>query len=275
MKLSIITVNRNNAAGLERTLNSVLPQTFNDFEHIIVDGASDDDSVEIIKRYEKESSLSTLKTPHPIRWISERDKGVFDAMNKGIAMAEGEYLLFLNSGDWLVSEDVLEKVFAENPIADVYYCQENVINNGKVWVSDIPEDLTFGFFYKSTLMHQSTFMKKSLFDEYGLYREDLKIMGDWEFWLRSIILGNATAKKSSIVVSNYVEDGISATNPELEIKEKNLVYQQFPLRYFVPDYRKYEKELQRGESVRWFCGKRFFMRIVDFLYGIARKISGK
>lgn len=92
MKLSIITVNRNNAAGLERTLNSVLPQTFNDFEHIIVDGASDDDSVEIIKRYEKESSLSTLKTPHTIRWISERDKGVFDAMNKGIAMAEDKVI---------------------------------------------------------------------------------------------------------------------------------------------------------------------------------------
>lgn len=264
MKLTIITVNRNNAAGLKRTLDSVLPQTFADFEHVIIDGDSSDDSVEIIRNYGNESRL-------PVRWISERDTGVFNAMNKGIAMAEGEYLLFLNSGDWLVDEYVLEKVFAENPTADIYYCQENVINNGKVWVSDIPEDLTFGFFYKSTLMHQSTFMKKSLFDEYGLYREDLKIMGDWEFWLRSIILGKATTKKSSIVISNYVEDGISATNPELEIKEKDIVYQQIPLKYFVPDYKNHEIELQRGESVRWFCGKKSFMRIVDFLYGLAGK----
>lgn len=271
MKLTIITVNRNNAAGLERTFNSVLPQTFSDFEHVIIDGASTDDSVEVIKKYEKETSLSTLKTPHPIRWISERDTGVFNAMNKGVAMAEGEYLLFLNSGDWLVSDDVLEKVFVENPVADVYYCQENVINNGKIWTSDIPETLTFGYFFGSTLMHQSTFMKKTLFDEYGPYREDLRIMGDWEFWLRSIILGKATTKKSSIVVSNYVEDGISATNPELEIKEKNIVYQQSPFRYFVPDYLKHEDELRRAEPVRWFCGKRFFMRTVDFLYGIARK----
>jgi len=270
MKLTIITVNRNNAQGLQRTLNSVKSQTFNDFEHLVIDGASSDDSVDVIKKYEKETSLSIIKTPHIIKWISEKDNGVFNAMNKGIAMAKGEYLLFLNSGDWLVNEKVLENVFAENPTADIYYCQENVINNGKVWTSDIPETLTFGFFYNSTLMHQSTFMKKSLFDEYGLYREDLKIMGDWEFWLRSIIFGKATAKKSTIVVSNYVEDGISASNPELEIEEKNIVYQQYPLKYFLPDYINAKRRLGRNKSIEWFCGKRLFMRTVDFLYNFAK-----
>ena len=103
-QLSIITINRNDAQGLEKTLESIWKkQSFKDFEHIIIDGASTDNSINIIKKY----------ASHLSYWVSEPDKGIYNAMNKGIIKAKGNYLLFLNSGDWL-ENDILARVFKEN-----------------------------------------------------------------------------------------------------------------------------------------------------------------
>ncbi len=106
-KLSIITINLNNSAGLDKTMKSVLVQSFRDFEYIVIDGGSNDGSVEILKSFEK---LYSNKTE--IIWLSETDKGIYNAMNKGIDLAHGEYLLFLNSGDSLVNPDILQTVFS-------------------------------------------------------------------------------------------------------------------------------------------------------------------
>ena len=102
-QLSIITINKNDAKGLEKTLESIWKkQSFKDFEHIIIDGASTDNSINIIKKY----------ASHLSYWVSEPDKGIYNAMNKGIIKAKGNYLLFLNSGDWL-ENDILARVFKE------------------------------------------------------------------------------------------------------------------------------------------------------------------
>ena len=106
MKISIITINWNNNEGLKRTLESVVSQTSREYEYIVVDGASTDGSVETIVRYANHSIL---------RWVSEPDGGIYNAMNKGIRMATGEYVMMLNSGDWFVGEGVLEALLAAFP----------------------------------------------------------------------------------------------------------------------------------------------------------------
>ena len=114
MKLSIITVNKNNALGLEQTALSIICQIFTDFEWIVIDGASGDNSINIIKKYEYKMKY----------WVSEADSGIYSAMNKGILQAAGTYCLFLNSGDWFFAPDSLARAFARinnSEPADIYY----------------------------------------------------------------------------------------------------------------------------------------------------------
>ena len=158
MKLSIITINYNNAEGLRKTLASVAAQTFRDFEHIIVDGGSTDESVEIIRQYADNEAIRPenskadnlalspyhLITSSPIIWISEPDSGIYNAMNKGIKMAKGEYLLFLNSGDYLVDADTLKNVFEEANDVDIIYGDRiNVYEDGsQKEVNYFPDKIT-------------------------------------------------------------------------------------------------------------------------------------
>ncbi len=122
VKLSIITVNLNNSAGLRKTIESIVKQTFKDFEYIIIDGGSTDGSAEVIKEFADKITY----------WVSEPDKGIYNAMNKGILHAKGEYLLFLNSGDWLADDDLLSKVFCEPRTADIIYGHMNFVSGDKI-----------------------------------------------------------------------------------------------------------------------------------------------
>ena len=196
MKLSIITVNLNNKTGLEKTVKSVCSQTFEEFEFIIIDGGSTDGSLDIIKRYEDNISC----------WVSEQDKGVYNAMNKGIKMAKGEYLQFLNSGDSLINSDVLNKVFKENKTEDIIYGNLMI---GKKFLKS-PPVLSFLVFFNDTINHQASFIKKALFEKYGLYREDLKIVSDWEFFMKTILFENCTHKYIDILIVSYEGGGISS-----------------------------------------------------------------
>jgi len=127
MKLSIITINYNNASGLRKTVESVLSQSTHDFEYIVVDGGSTDGSVEYL-----ESQNSELKTQN-FSFISEKDNGIYNAMNKGIRMAQGEYLHFLNSGDWLADEKVVENMLKTLPDCDIYVGNKIAVRpDGKV-----------------------------------------------------------------------------------------------------------------------------------------------
>ncbi len=174
-KVSIITINYNNCDGLEKTIPSVLSQTFTDYEYILIDGGSTDGSLELIKSHADKIAY----------WVSEKDAGIYDAMNKGIAVAKGEYCLFLNSGDYLYQTDVLQQVADLHLSADICYSDLLTARDG-VMVGRInsPEKISLAFLLVGTLPHQAQFIKRALFEEYGNYADAYKMCADWEFVIR-------------------------------------------------------------------------------------------
>lgn len=221
MTLSIITINRNNAAGLDKTLRSVASQTCRDFEHVVVDGASTDGSVEVIRKYAE--SLGDR-----VKWISEPDKGIYNAMNKGIAMASGDYIQILNSGDCLVSDDVTERMISALKDADypsiLYGNMLKDMPDGKIKrdKSFAGRDITCLDFYNGTLNHSPAYIQRNLFVKYGLYDEDLKIVSDWKWYFQAIILGEENPVYTDIDITLFDMNGISETNLGLRDQEKSL-----------------------------------------------------
>ena len=242
MKLSIITINYNNAEGLRKTLASVASQTYPNIEHIIVDGASTDGSVEVIREYENQLNI-THSTIH-LLWSSEPDNGIYDAMNRGIRKATGEYVQILNSGDLLAAGDVTEKMVAalngalingdaspscfQNRIPIFYgnmlksYDGKTIISRdtcgGKMYT---PE--SFLYFYKGTLNHDCAYIRRDLFEKYGLYNEQMRICSDWEWYVRAIVLGGEKPVYTNIDVTIFDMNGVSESygkNAELIKKER-------------------------------------------------------
>lgn len=209
MKLSIITINRNDAEGLHKTIKSIVGQTFTDYEYIVIDGASTDNSVDIIKKYENKISY----------WVSEPDKGIYNAMNKGIKAARGEYLFFLNAGDWFYSDKVLENVFALNRNEDFLYGNVCFIKDkDNFYITDYPEKISFLLFYMDGICHQAVFHKRSLFED-KLYDENLIIYSDYEFFIQKMIIENKSTFFVNEVISNYDENGLSSST-DLALIEK-------------------------------------------------------
>lgn len=235
MVLSIITINRNNAAGLEKTMQSVLSQSRTDYEYVVVDGASTDGSVEVIRRLSQDFG-------DRLKWVSEPDKGIYNAMNKGIRMATGEYVEILNSGDSLVSADVVGKMYAAlekngNP-SILYGNMLKDMPDGRV-VRDrcfAGREISFLGFYTGTLNHSPAYIQRSLFDEYGLYDESLRIVSDWKWYLQAIILGKEKPVYADIDVTLFDMTGISETNKTLCRKERNQVMSQMIHPSFLKDY---------------------------------------
>lgn len=229
MRLSIITVNLNNRIGLIKTIQSVLNQTFDDFEYIIIDGGSTDGSVDVIKQHVLRYSY----------WVSEKDKGIFNAMNKGIVKASGDYCLFLNSGDYLDSQKTLSEVFKLELNEDIVFGSIKNAYKDKVQLIEYPDEeyITFRHFIKSGLPHPGSFIKRNLFARTGLYDERYKVVNDWEFFLLAIFKHNATLKKIPIVISvfdmygnsNLTDNLIVDQNERKEILEENF-------KRFLPDY---------------------------------------
>jgi glycosyltransferase involved in cell wall biosynthesis len=211
LKLSIITINYNNREGLEKTMHSVFLQRFTGYEYIIVDGGSLDGSKEMIEQ--NESSLAWF--------VSEKDKGIYHAMNKGIEKAKGEYLLFLNSGDILVDDTSLGHFLGFD--ADIICADLKIIEGNTYQIRYAPDAPTFDFFTRDTLPHQSAFIKKSLFEKAGLYNEDLKFVSDWKFYLDAMCKFNATYVHLKKVVAAFNFDGISSDpeNAPILHKERN------------------------------------------------------
>lgn len=208
MKLSIITINYNNTAGLKKTLDSVAAQTYTEFEHIIVDGASTDGSVEEIITYNQ----SPIANRHKITWISEPDTGIYNAMNKGVRMANGEYTLMLNSGDYLVDEYVVEKIIPLLDGTDIIqgntieeYPDKTMRNRGYG-----KSDIDFFDVMKGHFLHQAAFCRRDLFDRYGMFDESYRIIGDTKFFMVCLGKENASFKYVDIDIANYDITGISA-----------------------------------------------------------------
>lgn len=235
MKLTIITINRNNTAGLGKTMQSVFSQTCKEFDYVVVDGASTDGSVDIISKF---ASLFG----HRMKWISEPDKGIYNAMNKGIGMASGEYVEFLNSGDYLAGPDVVArmlKALEENACPSILY--GNMLKdmpNGKILKDRgfAGQDISFLGFYTGTLNHPPTFIRRDLFNKYGLYDENLKIVSDWKWFIQAIILGEEKPIYAEIDVAVFDMTGISETNQELNKCERRQVLAELFPQTILEDY---------------------------------------
>ena len=210
MKLSIITINYNNVKGLRKTLASVAAQTYPNIEHIIVDGASTDGSVEVIREYENQLHI-THSTIH-LLWSSEKDNGIYDAMNRGIRKAKGEYTLMLNSGDYLVDECVLERIIPELDGTDIVQGNNVEECSGKTYRNRGygKSDIDFFDVMKGHFLHQSSFCKRDLFERYGYFDETYKMSGDTKFFMNCLGKNDASFKYIDIDVANYNLGGISA-----------------------------------------------------------------
>ena len=215
-KLSIITINYNNLEGLKRTLESVVNQTLQEFEYIVIDGGSTDGSLAYI-----ESQNANIDY-----WISEPDTGIYNAMNKGIVKANGEYLLFLNSGDHLNDSTVLEKIHIHLKNKEIVCFDIREIRGNSMWIKKSPQEITFSHMFRYTIPHQSTFIRKSLFDIVGLYDENLKIVSDWKFFILAFSKYNATYIYVDDDFSTYYLDGISTHEHNLSqmLAEREYVF---------------------------------------------------
>lgn len=217
--ITIVTINLNNKNGLRKTIESVVNQTYFDkIEYIIIDGGSTDGSVDVIKEYADKISY----------WVSEPDKGIFNAMNKGVDASNGEYSLYLNSGDYFNSYDIIEKVYDELD-KDIVYGNENKLKQGRIAnLAKYPDVLEERFFKMTALPHQSTFIKTSLLKE-NKYSEDWKLLGDWLFFREMILVKKVSYKHLPIVISNYGLDGVSTTMRNIHEAEKKEYYKNISL----------------------------------------------
>lgn len=241
MKLSIITINYNNVAGLKKTLDSVAAQTYTDFEHIIVDGASTDGSVDEITAY----SQSPIANRHKITWLSEPDAGIYNAMNKGIRMANGDYLLFLNSGDVFANTGVVQQ-FYDTPITVDIATGIEQESNGRLIYPKQENELSYSYFYDDTLMHQSSFIRREAFDKYGMYQESYKIVSDWAWFFKAIIVHNASYQPLDFVVAIFDGEGISNSHENLQLhNEEREKVRQAILPRICSDY----NELRRLQKI--------------------------
>jgi glycosyltransferase involved in cell wall biosynthesis len=199
--VSIVTVNLNDRAGLARTLASIGRQTFTDREVVVVDGGSTDGSVEVIR--ENAAVVSD--------WVSEKDAGIFDAMNKGIRRARGTYCVFLNGGDSFASDDALERFFAAaEPVEDILYSDAVIEHeDGTTHVWETPEQLDWELFMRTTLPHQSSAFRRDLFARIGPYDTRFRMGADHEFYLRAIVVRGATTRKVAVPLALQVWGGFS------------------------------------------------------------------
>ena len=329
MTLSIITINYNNAESLRKTLASVASQTYPHIEHIIVDGGSTDGSVEILKAYPQplpkrrgemtEDKFPTQNPAHRVIWVSEKDNGIYNAMNKGIRMATGDYIQILNSGDILAAPDVTERMMAaleaqqakgerlevkgeENGKADTpastpytlhptptdtsspnYQTSDSVqasrlsplasrLENSPAifygnMIKEYPDghrvkdtcgggDYTpesFLYFYRGTLNHDCAYIRRDLFEKYGLYNEQMKICSDWEWYVRAIVLGSERTEYTNIDVTVFDMMGVSESggkNRVLIQQERREYLESILPASVLRDYNKYAFPIEQYQRLK-------------------------
>ncbi len=209
--LSIITVVYNNAKDIERTLLSVLSQTYTNIEYIVIDGGSTDGTLQIIESYRHRIAVL----------VSEKDKGIYDAMNKGLRLAGGDYVLFMNSGDELYSPHTVEKVFSTKPNADIYYGETEMYS--QEWKSlgrrrhKVPGQLTFqSFKYGMSVSHQAIYIRRQLA---GFYNPQYKLSADID-WILNALKEARKVVRVEGYVAKYLVGGMSKKRHRESLKER-------------------------------------------------------
>ena len=336
MTLSIITINYNNAEGLRKTLASVSSQTYAEIEHIIIDGGSTDNSVEVIRKYAEnqtkgerleakgaensKADSNSNSTPiytnlhqstpptHIVRWISEKDTGIYNAMNKGIRMATGDYIQILNSGDILAAPDVTERMMAaleaqqakgeengkaDTPASTPYTLHSTPTDASRLenhpaifygnMIKEYPDGRrvkdtcgggeytpeSFLYFYRGTLNHDCAYIRRDLFEKYGLYNEQMKICSDWEWYVRAIVLGGEKTSYTDIDVTVFDMMGVSESggkNRALIQQERRDYLESILPASVLRDYDKYAFPIEQYQRLKKYhlWGFVYFMERVLF-----------
>lgn len=291
MKLSILTINYNNLTGLRKTVESILSQTMlTDVEYIIIDGASTDGSAEYVR--DIASSVTSNQSPVTILSVSEPDTGIYNAMNKGLRMATGDYIQILNSGDILASDNVIERMLgaldnaneelrvkSEDPEARVPILYGNMLKdfgNGKI-VKDTcgggdytPE--SFLYFYIGTLNHDSAYIRCDLFEKYGYYNEEMRICSDWEWYVKAIALGGEKTHYVDIDVTIFDMGGISESggkNAELIRRERREYLEKILPASILHDYDAYSMSIRQYQRLK----RHHLLGIVWFLERVLFKLE--
>lgn len=231
MKLSIITICKNEP-NLRRTLDSINNQTFQDFEWIVVDGKSDSKVIKIFDEYRDRINFFT----------SEVDRGIYNAYNKAIKKARGEYVCFMNAGDVFYDDMVLENVFGQKQNADILYGNTNIIKGKKSYIEEAPDTIDKYFFMYGTINHQSCFIKTSLFKKYGLYNESYKIASDFEKFI-VFAKHNVCFKKLNLVIATYYKNGISSNKSKTHREFEKIKHSLFSVNEF-DEFEKRKKEIK-------------------------------
>lgn len=281
MVLSIITINRNNASGLRKTMLSVLEQTFKNYEYVVVDGASTDGSVGVIKEF-------VPLFGERMKWISESDNGIYNAMNKGIKMASGEYIQILNSGDALAGQDVEEGMYEEVNKTGPSIIYGNMVKcfpDGRR-VCDkcfAGQEITLLGMYNGTLNHDPAWVKRELFEKYGYYDEGQKIVSDWKWYLQAIVIGKDGAEPLEPTKIQYVDmdvtmfdmTGISETNLAFRDKEKRQELESLLDRGILKDYDTYGNDIYMVKRLRRHKWAYKFVWFIERVLFKIEKVSNK
>lgn len=224
--VSIITINKNNRDGLQSTIESIAGQGYGPYEHIIVDSSSTDGSIGVIKD-------KTDDYCFPIRYISEKDSGIYNAMNKGVLMSSGKYLIFINSGDRLVP-GILKCVCNELDGTDLIYGNIYLTSQGQQPLLHIYESPPFSvkdaICGRLNLPHPGTFINRELFS-HRMYDEKLQIVSDWKFWIESIVFDRCSIRHIDKAISCFDMQGISSTHLNLVYTERRKTLNEL----FSPD----------------------------------------
>jgi glycosyltransferase involved in cell wall biosynthesis len=222
MKISVITINYNNKKGLVKTIESICSQSTKLFEYIIVDGNSNDGSVEVIS--ENNQFIS--------KWVSEPDKGIYNAMNKAVRIATGDYCVFMNSGDVFYSETIIEQLFNLNFSEDFVLGAVLSSNGGLIKAK---KKLSMADFVCGSIAHQASLIKRSLLLNCP-YDEELRIVADWKFCIQTLIFSDCTYKSIDIVIAKEEPNGISTGLNEKHSNERLLVLRSFLPKKVLDDY---------------------------------------
>lgn len=239
-QISVITINYNNAKGLKKTLESLAAQDTRDFECVVVDGGSSDESVEVIEKFSEIVGS----------WVSEKDKGIYNAQNKGISMAKGQYFLFLNSGDVLADSSVLKEILPElNNVGILYGDIITLASDGKKTELQSPENVGVYEMMVSTLWHPSAFIKKEIFDTIGGYNEEFRIAADYEFFIRAILKHNVSTQHVKRAIAIFDLSGVSNNDAmnNLQTAERK---QSWKLNFsdaVIESFEEYTRLLRSGE----------------------------
>lgn len=209
--ISIITITYNAESEIGPTLESLNRQTFRNFEHLVIDGASSDNTLAMVKEMSPDSIV-----------ISEPDKGLYDAMNKGLRAAKGEYVLFLNAGDSLHSPDILRR-YAERRGANIIYGDTIIVDSERNFIKprhlSAPKKLTFKSFSKGMLVcHQAFMVRRSIAPEYDL---QYRFSADYEWTLKCLRSSDPTHNANiEAIAIDYLSDGLTDKNHKASLKER-------------------------------------------------------